>query len=217
MFASAHAGLARVLCMGAIYYRTAPVDEAGQLAEALARRAVQLDNDDPDAHAALAQALVLREEMDGAWASAEMAREINPNSARAQLYLGLIHIRQGRPAEGRAALELALRLSPREPGNRSVRQLICLSYFQEHDYQGCVAAARQAVIMENANAATVARLLAASLGQLGRIAEAATALRDTMTMTPELFDDFVRHRPPWYRPEDYEHLLDGLRKAGWQG
>jgi adenylate cyclase len=28
---------------------------------------------------------------------------------------------------------------------------------------------------------------------------------------------YVRQRVAWHRPEDYEHMLDGLRKAGWNG
>jgi adenylate cyclase len=28
---------------------------------------------------------------------------------------------------------------------------------------------------------------------------------------------YVRKRVPWFRPEDHAHLLEGLRKAGWQG
>jgi adenylate cyclase len=28
---------------------------------------------------------------------------------------------------------------------------------------------------------------------------------------------YVRNRVPWTRPEDHEHMLDGLRKAGWEG
>jgi hypothetical protein len=28
---------------------------------------------------------------------------------------------------------------------------------------------------------------------------------------------YVRERVPWHRAEDYEHMLDGLRKAVWQG
>jgi hypothetical protein len=28
---------------------------------------------------------------------------------------------------------------------------------------------------------------------------------------------YVRHRVPWHRVEDYEHMLDGRRKAGWRG
>jgi adenylate cyclase len=28
---------------------------------------------------------------------------------------------------------------------------------------------------------------------------------------------YVRTRVPWMRPEDHAHMLEGLRKAGWQG
>lgn len=63
----------------------------------------------------------------------------------------------------------------------------------------------------------VYRWLAAALGQLGRTDEAREALHTAMTTDPQVFDRFVRSRVPWHRPEDYEHMLDGLRKAGWQG
>jgi adenylate cyclase len=56
----------------------------------------------------------------------------------------------------------------------------------------------------------------ASLGQLGQTDEAHEALHTAMTTDPKDFDRFVRNRVPWHRPEDYEHMLDGLRKAGWQ-
>ncbi len=57
--------------------------------------------------------------------------------------------------------------------------------------------------------------LAAALGQLGRLDEASHALRRAATLPS--FDFYVRSRPPWYQPEDHEHMLDGLRKAGWRG
>jgi adenylate cyclase len=28
---------------------------------------------------------------------------------------------------------------------------------------------------------------------------------------------YVRKRVPWFRPEDHAHLVEGLRKAGWEG
>jgi hypothetical protein len=28
---------------------------------------------------------------------------------------------------------------------------------------------------------------------------------------------YVRQRVPWRRLEDHAHMLDGLRKAGWEG
>jgi adenylate cyclase len=59
--------------------------------------------------------------------------------------------------------------------------------------------------------------LAISLAQLGRVAEACEALKQAVALAPEGFTAFVHSRPPWYRPETYDHVLDGLRKAGWQG
>jgi len=61
------------------------------------------------------------------------------------------------------------------------------------------------------------RWLAASLGQLNRTDEAREALRQAMAVSQASFDFPVRQRQPYYRPEDYEHMLDGLRKAGWEG
>jgi hypothetical protein len=34
---------------------------------------------------------------------------------------------------------------------------------------------------------------------------------------PASFDFQVRERPPWFRPQEHAHMLDGLRKAGWEG
>jgi adenylate cyclase len=32
-----------------------------------------------------------------------------------------------------------------------------------------------------------------------------------------LFDVYVRQHVAPFRPEDHAHMLEGLRKAGWQG
>jgi len=29
------------------------------------------------------------------------------------------------------------------------------------------------------------------------------------------YDHYARHRPPWFGLKDFEHMLEGLRKAGW--
>jgi adenylate cyclase len=61
------------------------------------------------------------------------------------------------------------------------------------------------------------RWLAAALGQLARTEEAQTALRMAITLSPQSFKFRVHNRPPWQtRPEDHDHMLDGLRKGGWQ-
>jgi tetratricopeptide (TPR) repeat protein len=58
------------------------------------------------------------------------------------------------------------------------------------------------------------RWLAAALGQLGRTDEARDALQKAMAVAPAVFEMYVRQRPPWFRPEDYAHMLEGLSKAG---
>lgn len=51
---------------------------------------------------------------------------------------------------------------------------------------------------------------------MGRLDEARIALQQAMTISPMAFDFHVRSHLPWFRREDHEHMLDGLRKAGWQ-
>jgi adenylate cyclase len=43
------------------------------------------------------------------------------------------------------------------------------------------------------------------------------ALQKAIIIAPKSFDVSVRQRPASWRPEDYEHMLEGLRKAGWEG
>ena len=61
------------------------------------------------------------------------------------------------------------------------------------------------------------RWLAASLGQLGHTDEAERSLRGAIEISKVSFDFFVHSPPPWMNRNDFEHQLDGLRKAGWLG
>jgi len=54
------------------------------------------------------------------------------------------------------------------------------------------------------------------LGHFGRIAEAERALAKAIGVAPDLFDKHVCQRVPWLRSEDYAHMPEGLRKAGWR-
>jgi adenylate cyclase len=85
------------------------------------------------------------------------------------------------------------------------------------DYSGAIEADRRAM-HENPNQTLCYRWLAAAQVQLGRTAEAQGILRDLASiLPPERFDKVLGDRTPWMREEDHARLLDGLRKAGWQG
>ena len=51
---------------------------------------------------------------------------------------------------------------------------------------------------------------------VGSAEEAKGALAKAITLAPASFDMYVRNRVPWHRPEDHAHMLEGLRKAGWE-
>jgi hypothetical protein len=71
---------------------------------------------------------------------------------------------------------------------------------------------------ENPNQTLSYRWLVAALAQLGRIAEVQNVMHNvTSKFSPEWFDLYWGRRWPWMREEDHARLLDGLRKAGWQG
>jgi adenylate cyclase len=110
----------------------------------------------------------------------------------------------------------ALRLSPRDPITPAILGLVTASYYLEHDYPRAAETGQRAV-SRFPNHPTVYRYLAASLGQLGRTDEAEEVLQKAIQVSRQYFELSVSSRPPWNRPEDYEHMLDGLRKAGWQG
>jgi adenylate cyclase len=183
--------------------------------EALARRAVAVDTGDAEAHSRLALALLARGDHEGACAQAERALAICPNLAAAHGALGVALAYSGRPTEGLAALETCIRLDPRDPSLVNRLNQVALAHYFCRDYEATVEAAERA-IRSFPYFPSPYRWLAAALGELGRTAEAKAALEKAIAVSPDSFDFQVRERPPWFRPEEHAHMLDGLRKAGWE-
>ena len=153
---------------------------------------------------------------DGALAEAEIALAMSPNLALAHGTLGETLIFSGRPREGLAAVQTSIRLDPRDPKLVMRLNNLALSLYFSGEYEAAVEAAKRA-IRANPDFPLAYRWLAAALGQLGRLEEAEAALEKAIAVAPISFDAFVRRRVPWHRPDDYAHMLEGLRKAGWQG
>jgi tetratricopeptide (TPR) repeat protein len=121
----------------------------------------------------------------------------------------------GHRQEGREALQQFLRLSPRDPARPIRLSQIAASLYLDGDYERAARTARQ-VIRQYPKHPIAYRWLAASLGQLGRTAEAEEALQTLRTISPSSFDMYVRQRPPQYCSVEYAPMLEGLRKAGWK-
>ena len=183
-------------------------------AEALARQAVALDGADAEARSRLAMVLRMHGDYEGAIAEVERALTISPNLAGAHGVRGAILIFSGRPKDGLAALERSIRLDPRQSAVRLNQIALGLYFLRE--YEAAIEAATCA-IRSYPDRPHAYRCLAAALGQLGRTEEAKEALEKAIAIAPAFFEMYVHERLPWVRPEDHAHMLEGLRKAGWEG
>ena len=216
-FAAGYKGLAWVQIQAAGVLATRTPAEAHGSAEALARRAVALDPTDAEARSTLAEAMLWsRGDYEGALAEAEQARSMSPNLTFAHATLGAALIFSGHPKDGLAALKVSLRLDPQDPMLPNRLNTMSLGLYLSGEYEAAVEVSKRA-IRSNPDYPLNYRWLAASLGQLGRTAEAQEALQKAIAIAPASFDMYVRRRVPWHRQQDYAHMLDGLRKAGWNG
>ena len=192
------------------------VEEAAGLSGGWARKALAIDPEDADARAMVAWTALVAGNADEAYEQVLLARASNPNSAMAILIEAHVLLFTGRAVDARQGLTACLRVDPRGPDSHWVVHQFAISYYFEGDYLKSVEAARRALARHPEVSGTY-RWLAAALGQLGRTEEAKTALNKAVELSPRSFEFYAHRRPPWHRPEDYEHMLDGLRKAGWQG
>jgi adenylate cyclase len=216
-FAGGYAGLAGAISAASTASGTAALAETQQIKEDLARRAIALDQGSAEAHVALSIALRDRGNLRGARAEAERALQLCPNIASGHGRRGQALVFSGEPAAGITAIETALRLDPRSPTIWRELHYLAIGRYLCWEYEAAVEAARQ-VIRSYPEYSLPYRWLAAALGHLGRRDEAEQALAEAIAvrLTGMMGRD-LGHRVPWMRPEDHAHMLEGLRKAGWQG
>jgi adenylate cyclase len=200
-------------------YHTGPRTGAYRAVGEQARKAVEIDPDDANGQALLA---LMRFSIEGveqgpvtlSALSAFLLR--NPNAAWAHGVKSMILVQLGHCSECRTALRTAERLNPRDPSAALFQTCYAISYYYEREY-ALAAAAANSVVERYPNDPRAYRWLAAALGQLGRVDEARDALHQAMQVSPGSFAAYVRSRPAFFLPENYDHMLEGLRKAGWEG
>jgi adenylate cyclase len=214
-YAAAYGGRAWSYLAASSVFGVLSIEQSCLLSEPLARKAVALDENDAEVRARLALAVFLKGDIEGAIQESERALAVNENCADAFGVKGAALVFSGRRQEGREAIAQYLRLSPRDPARPVRLAQIAASRYLDGDYEDAALSARR-VIREYPSQPIAYRWLAASLGQLGRTAEAQGVLQSLLATSPSTFDVYVRQRPPQFRSVDYEHMLAGLRKAGWK-
>jgi TolB-like protein/cytochrome c-type biogenesis protein CcmH/NrfG len=210
-FAAPHAGLALVGLADYINAWAADPAEALEDAERWARRAIELDEQEPVGHMALGNVLLWRRDYDGALAELRRVLEVDPNYPQGHASLGVCLTYAGRPAEALEPIKTAIRLDPHLPNIRL--HFLALAYFSLGQYETAAGHLRER-IAENPNTDASRMLLAACYGHLGRIDDARAAWAGLVEVNPRFSLAQRATVLPYKDPADFQRITDGLAKAG---
>jgi adenylate cyclase len=181
----------------------------------LGQRAVTLDPRYPNAHYALGLVCMWTQRIDRAITEFEEAIKFNPSFAAAHVQLGQVYLYAERPEEAIAQAEKGFRLSPTDPRlDRWLPALAGAHYLLRH-YAEAVEAGRRSWSL-NRNWPHGLRYVVAGLAQLGRIEDAQAALAELKRMDADLAFSAGVLRRVYTDPAAVDHILDGLRKAGFE-
>jgi len=213
-FAAAYARLALATFDTASIYQASTIAEALQDGMPLAQTAVSLDPMDPIGLCSRGWGFYGYGDREGAIAEARQALSICRNYAAAHGLLGAALVFSGHPQEAIEPLRQAIKLDPHYPLQYLLLNLIVTARYFLQEYEAAAAGAKELLRSYPDNPFSH-RWVAAALGQIGRLEEANRALQMAIASAPKMFDLYVRGRAPWWRPEDHEHMRQGLSKAGW--
>ncbi len=210
-FAAPHAGLSLATISEYVSDWAADPEEALDEAERWARRALELDDQEPVSHMALGNVMLWRRNHDGALAEFGRMIALDPNFAQGHSATGLALMYAGRAAEALEAFAIAKRLDPHSPS--IVLHFVAQANFSLGNYEAAAEHLLERIARTPATDSS-RMLLAACYGHRGRPDEARAAWAELMKINPG-FSLAQRARVlPYKEPRDFQRIADGLAKAG---
>jgi adenylate cyclase len=181
------------------------------LEQAQGTRAAALDDRYPYTYWALASVSLWMRRYDEAVRTAESSISLNANFAEGHKALGVILHYIGRSEETLGHFDRAMALDPYCPGMWLHFQ--AQAAFQLSRYEMAIAILKRRII-RNPDTDASRVLLAASQGQMGRIDEARADWEELLRVNPDYSLEHRRKVLPYKNPDDFECVVNGLRKAG---
>ena len=214
-YTQATAGLSIAVCNAA--YLNWADDVEGNLIESyeLAQRAIALDARYPNAHFALGLACMWTGRSARGIAAFEEAIKLNPSFAAAHVLLGQMYLYAGRPEEAIEQAEKGIRLSPSDPRLFIWLPALAGAHYQLRHYAEAIEAGRRSWSL-NRNWPHGLRYAVAGLGQLGRLDDARGALGELRAFDGSLSAVEAGYMRTYRVRDSIDHILDGLRKAGFE-
>src|SRR5437667_304720 len=164
-------------------YRGVPVTEGYELARRYALKALELDDNLPEAHTSLAWVQFAYDwDWKGAERSYRRALELNPGYATGHHWYSFVLLVTGQADQALVEAHTALEL---DPSSLSIRRGLGWLYYYTRRYESAVYHLRRAIAM-NPTSEDTYRILGLVLTQQGAYAEAERAFREAITLSPEL-------------------------------
>src|SRR5216683_1583631 len=209
--AEAHLGLARALIMQWDYGSVGDFAPLVREATQSALRAAELDGENPYAQYVLAQTSHWAGDAQAAIAYASRAVELNENFALGHFYLGVALNLDGHHQEALDALDMGLRLSPRDSRMSTWLANKSRALYHLQRYAEAIEAAAAARRIQPHAYGSLA--LVASCAQLGRNEEAAEVLAELRSLPGGSAKIASWYLDRYSGPTARAHMADGLRKA----
>lgn len=212
-FSAAYTGLAYLQLYDVMNGYSSDFEHSLRDAEANVRRALTLDQRDVLARFTLGRLHTLKKNYDEAIKEFERGVELNPGFAQIYHGIGFAHAYGGNPEDAIPFFEKAIRLSPQDPHLTSFMSVRSYAYLTMREYDKAVESAEGAISQPNAMVWPHIFRTSALGHQASPRTEA--ALGDLLNHSPGLTCGEVRRRLYYTRkPEDLEHCISGLTKAG---
>jgi tetratricopeptide (TPR) repeat protein len=180
---------------------------------AAAGRAVSLNEQDAWNHAPLAWGLFFARQFEPAIAELRRMIELNPNSGVSYGVSAVVLGHCGGADAALGALDKARRIAPQAPFMFNYLLGGALALYRLGRYREAVDMAESAAL-RRPNYFQPLLVLAAALSFAGEAARANTALTTAHRLAPALSVAWLKPLMPLRDAADFEHLIDGLRKAG---
>ena len=144
--------------------------------------------------------------------------EIDPNSPVAYASKGIALITAGRAREAFSPVQIALRLSPKDPAAGIWHFFLCHAHVHVHQYNEAVEECRRSINLNKLNWFPYVDLISV-YGATGELEMAQQMLAELNAIRPDFTVQwfhqigYARSSNPQFRRE-YDDIVDGLRKAG---
>jgi adenylate cyclase len=184
-------------------------EQSLQRAEALARKALELNQFDASAHGLLGAVYAFQGQYGLAVGALQRAIALNPNHARSYHTLGWVLLWSGRVDEAVTALEMSLRLDGSSP--RNTWSLLGTAYYLQGRYEAARLVLEKGIVKQPDYIGNYV-VLSATYARMGHNEEASQAAANVRRFDP--FFETASYGTGFTNKRDRDEIIAGLRKAG---